>query len=285
MTATTLGSFLRARRAAASPESLPFPTSGARRVPGLRRDEVALMAGVSVDYYTRLEQGREDSPSQQVVDALARALQLTSYQTEHLYDLANLRWEPPLGGTPQQVDPALLTMMESWERSAAFVLDPLLDIVEMNTTAAALFAPFRNTSNLVEMVFLDPLGRTFYADWNRAAESCVAALRATARLSASPERHRELMDNLLANPDFAALWSAYDVEPKTRDEKVLVHVVGGEITINFLTFHVAHQPGFELVVYQAAPGSLSERRLLGLAEHRPPQEDAASDEVSVSDAG
>ncbi|MBC7275513.1 helix-turn-helix transcriptional regulator [Nocardioides sp.] len=284
MTATTLGSFLRARRAAASPESLPLPTSGARRVPGLRRDEVALMAGVSVDYYTRLEQGREDSPSQQVVDALARALQLTSHQTEHLYDLANLRWEP-LGGAPQQVDPALLTMMESWERSAAFVLDPLLDIVAMNRTAAALFAPFRNTSNLVEMVFLHPLGREFYADWDRAAESCVAALRATARLSASPERHRELMDNLLADADFAALWEAYDVEPKTRDEKVLVHVVGGEMTINFLTFHVAHQPGFELVVYQAAPGSVSERRLLGLAEHLPPQEAAALDEASAGDAG
>lgn len=265
MTGPELGEFLRARRGAASPDSLPFPVSGRRRVPGLRRDEVALQAGVSVDYYTRLEQGRETSPSQQVVDALSRALELSTAQTEHLYHLANLRWDPVLSRVDDRADPALMAMLESWQRSAAFIIDPLLDIVEMNSVAAALFAPFQTTTNLVEMVFLQPVGRTFYADWRRAAESCVASLRATSRLSTRPDRDAELLAALLADPDFASLWAQYDVDPKTRDQKVLVHPDVGEITIDFHTFHVAHQPGFELVVYQAEPGSLSERRLLALA--------------------
>ncbi len=260
-----LGEFLRARRAAASVDSLPILAPGQRRVPGLRRDEVAMMAGVSVDYYTRLEQGRETSPSRQVVDALSRALELTDAQAEHLYALADLRWDPAWAGQGEGLDPALRAMMDSWSSSAAFVLDPLLDLVETNPLATALLAPFASTANLAEMVFLDPVGRTFYADWERAAESCVASLRATAGLSRRGARQAELLERLGSDPDFALRWARYDVQPKTHEQKTLRHPSAGEIVIDFHTFHVAHRPGYELVVYQAAPGSLSEQRLRSLS--------------------
>jgi transcriptional regulator with XRE-family HTH domain len=269
MKPTSFGAFLTARRAAVSPETLPFVSTGTRRVPGLRRDEVAMLAGVSVDYYTRLEQGRERNPSQQVVDALSRALELTQDQTRHLYDLADLRWDPAWNVTHQPPDPTLLLMMNSWERSAAFIIDPLLDIVEKNRVATALLEPFRTTSNLAEMVFLDPAGRTFFEDWDRAAESSVASLRSTERLSSNPARRTELVERLTDAPEFATRWKRYDVAPKTRESKELRHPSAGRIVINFFTFHVAHQPGYELVVYQAEPGSLSEERLIELTRSAP----------------
>lgn len=264
MSASELGDFLRSRRAAASPDSLPFVSSASRRVPGLRRDEVAMLAGVSIDYYTRLEQGRETNPSPQVVAALARALALTPAQAQHLYALCGLLWEPGADAAGD-VHPTLLRMMESWPDSAAFVLDPVHDIVATNALADALFSPFASTRNLVEMVFLDPAGRTFYADWDRAAESSVASLRASARFAADHARRDALIDGLLSGSEaFRKLWERYDVQPKTQDTKVLSHPAIGDISIDFHTFGVSTMPGAELVVYQAEPGSESEERLRGL---------------------
>jgi transcriptional regulator with XRE-family HTH domain len=240
-----------------------------------------MLAGVSIDYYTRLEQGRETNPSPQVVAALSRALALTPHQTQHLYALCNLLWEPvhdPRAG----VDPTLLRMMESWSGSAAFVLDPLLDIIATNSLADALFAPFSSTRNLVEMVFLDPAGRSMYVDWDRAAESSVAALRATARFSSDDDRRTELLDALRTGSEtFRDLWDRYDVHPKTQEQKTLFHPAVGEITIDFHTFGVSSMPGSELVVYQAEPGSESERRLRGLVVDVSDAVDAQPEELSA----
>ena len=139
------------------------------------------------------------------MEALGSALELTTAQLEHLYGLAGLRWELTRGPAPEKADDDLVSMMESWPRSAAFVIDPLLDIVAMNSVADALFEHFRATVNLVEMVFLDPAGRSFYADWQRAAESCAASLRAGIQHSRRPQREAELMEHLFADSDFAAL--------------------------------------------------------------------------------
>ncbi|WP_274992622.1 helix-turn-helix transcriptional regulator [Promicromonospora iranensis] len=261
-----LGDFLRAKRAAASVESLPFPSSGRRRVPGLRRDEVAMLAGVSVDYYTRLEQGREQSPSEQVLDALAHALDLDAHERRYAYGLAQIAWVPELAETAQPVDSTLVRLMDGWPDAACFVLDPLLDIVAANQLATALFRPFTATRNLVEMVFLDPEGRRFYVDWERASAGCVANLRATSGLYAGTARRQELLERLTSgSTEFADLWAAHEVEQKTHDEKALRHPDVGELTITFDAFEVAAMPGYQLVVYRAEPASAGERAFRTLA--------------------
>jgi transcriptional regulator with XRE-family HTH domain len=260
-----LGSFLRARRAATSVDDVGLRSYGARRVPGLRRDEVAQLAGVSVDYYTRLEQGRETRPSAQVVDALAHVLGMDTADHRHAYALAQLMWVPPLPDTPPPVDPALVRLMESWPAAACFVLDPILDILAINPLAQRLFTPFAATGNLVEMVFLDPAGRTFYTDWDRAATSCVANLRATSDIHVGARRREQLVRRLQdGSPEFARLWAAHEVTPKTHDSKELYHPEVGTITVDFDALEVAGMPGHQLVVYRAEPATVDGQRLRAL---------------------
>jgi transcriptional regulator with XRE-family HTH domain len=260
-----LGSFLRARRAATSVEDVGLRSYGARRVPGLRRDEVAQLAGVSVDYYTRLEQGRESRPSAQVIDALAHVLGMDAADHRHAYALAQLMWVSPLPDVPPPVDPALFRLMESWPGAACFVLDPILDILAINPLAQRLFSPFAATDNLVEMVFLDPAGRTFYADWSRAATSCVANLRATSDIHVGARRREQLVQRLRdGSPEFARLWTAHEVTPKTHDTKELYHPEVGTINVDFDALEVAGMPGHQLVVYRAEPATVDGLRLRAL---------------------
>jgi transcriptional regulator with XRE-family HTH domain len=229
-----------------------------------------MLAGVSVDYYTRLEQGRETNPSAQVIDALAHALEFDLNERRYAYALARIAWQPELTDLPAEVSAPLARMIDAWPHAACFVLDPLLDIVVLNRLARTLFEPFASTRNLVEMVFLDPIGRTFYADWERAASGCVANLRATSDLYAHHPRRAELLDRLeKGSPRFAELWAAHRVEPKTYDEKTLVHPEVGEIVVAFHALEVAAMPGHQLVVYQAEPASRSAERLALLAAREP----------------
>jgi transcriptional regulator with XRE-family HTH domain len=265
-----LGGFLRAKRASASVDSLPFRSSGVRRVPGLRRDEVAMLAGVSIDYYTRLEQGRETNPSAQVLDALAHALDFDLGERRYAYGLAGIAWQPDLSDLPPTVAAPLARMIDAWPDAVCFVLDPLLDIVLLNGLARTLFEPFSSTRNLVEMVFLDPVGREFYVDWERAASGCVANLRATSDLYADHPRRAELLARLEAgSPRFAELWGAHRVEPKTSDEKTLLHHAVGELVVAFHAFDIAAMPGHQLVIYQAEPATDSAERLAALAARAP----------------
>jgi transcriptional regulator with XRE-family HTH domain len=229
-----------------------------------------MLAGVSVDYYTRLEQGRETNPSVQVIDALAHALDFDLSERRYAYALAGIAWKPDLGGLPATIPAPLARMIDAWPDAACFVLDPLLDIVVMNRLAATLFQPFSSTQNLVEMVFLDPVGRQFYVDWERAASGCVANLRATSDLYADHPRRAQLLDRLeQASPDFSKLWAAHRVEPKTYDDKTLRHPIAGELTLGFHAFEVAAQPGHQLVVYRAEPATVSAERLASLSAPRP----------------
>jgi transcriptional regulator with XRE-family HTH domain len=260
MSASDLGAFLRRRRAAARPESLPFATSGQRRVPGLRRDEVAMLASISIEYYTRLEQGREGHPSQQVVAALCQSLGLAPEEARYLHQLADLAWTPA-PGNGRDIDGKLLRLMRGWSGSPAFVLDPILDIRAMNRLAADLFDPFRSTDNLVEMVFLDPAARTFYADWPSASESVVARLRASAAHSGERARKRAIVARLIeASPEFGALWARHDVAPMPV-ALTLDHPTMGELVLDVQAFEIAGEPGSQLVVYHAEPDSISERRI------------------------
>lgn len=258
----SLGAFLRARRNAAAVETYPFATLTARRVPGLRREEVAELAGLSTDYYVRLEQGREKHPSEQVVAALAAALKLTTHQDDHLRLLAGLA--PQAVPSSSAVDSTLAHMLDAWTGAAAFILDPLLNITALNALARELFSSFADHRNLVRNVFLDPAGRHFFVDWPRAAESSVGSLRATAHQHHSPRERDALIAELRADEEFERLWQKYDISPKTQEMKLLRHERVGEILINFHAFQVMSAPGQQLVVYQPEPGSVSENRLLSL---------------------
>ncbi|MFE0573334.1 helix-turn-helix domain-containing protein [Streptomyces albogriseolus] len=254
-----LGGFLRARRARLRPEDMGIPSSGRRRVPGLRREEVATLAGVSTDYYTRLEQGRERHPSPQILDAVARALRLDDEAVAHLYRVAGpaTRRTRPAQRT-ERVAPPLRRLLDGWNDTPAFVLGPSLDVLARNRLADALFAGFTHSDNLLRMTFLDPEAHRFHRDWDRAAESAVAALRQAAGLGPGHRGLSSLVGELsIKSPDFRTLWARHDVRGKTGEAKLLHHAEVGDLELHYESFTVNSAPTQQLVVYQAEPGTPS----------------------------
>ncbi|MEU5324462.1 helix-turn-helix transcriptional regulator [Streptomyces sp. NPDC021056] len=254
---TPLGDFLRARREALKPHDVGLPEHGRRRVRGLRREEVALLAGVSSDYYIRLEQGRESSPSPQVVDAVAQALKLNEEATDHLNRLCLAASQRPRGwGSQEQVSRQLLELMDGWEHTPAFVLGPALDVLAGNSLATALHSGFDQFDNLARMVFADPAGRDFYQEWDRAAHSCVAEIRAAYGYDPESERIAEVVEELsLLSEEFAEIWRMHEVKSKSQEGKHLRHPEVGDLHIKFAAFTVNGAPHQQLVVYQAEPAS------------------------------
>lgn len=260
-----IGEFLRARRELVSPADVDLAPGTRRRVAGLRREEVALLAGVSSDYYVRLEQGRERHPSTQVVDALARALDLDEDATAYLHELA-----APVPHRRARravtVSPTLLAMMASWPATPAIVLDHCLTIRAANDLGAALFAGHTYSTDLVRLVFLDPDAGEFYPEWERVAANTVAGLRAAAGLDPDDPQLIETVGELsVKSEEFRTLWARHDVRQKTRDTKRFRHRLVGELTLSFEGLTVNSAPGQQLVVYHAEEGSPSEAalRLLG----------------------
>lgn len=257
-----LGEFLRARRAGLAPRDVGMVSHGTRRVAGLRREEVAVLAGVNADYYTRLEQGRERNPSAQVLDDLARALHLDTDARVHLFRLAG---SAPAGETPhtaEGVGPALRQLMDGYPHTPAFVLNRTLDILAANALAEALFTPFDPADNLARMTFLDPAGRHFYRDWERAAQATVANLRQAAGFDPDSPRLRRLVAALGdRSADFTRLWNAHAVRGKTRDAKSLDHPEVGALDLTYQSFDVRDAPGQQLVIYHAEPGGPSAQAL------------------------
>ncbi|MFJ6608017.1 helix-turn-helix transcriptional regulator [Streptomyces lydicus] len=257
-----LGDFLRARRSGLRPEDVGMASYGLRRVAGLRREEVAVLAGVNVDYYTRLEQGRERHPSPQVLDALSRALHLDTDAHAHLHRLAGTA--PHERPTPQWngVSPALRQLMDGYPHTPAFVLSRTLDILATNALADALYSPFHPADNLARMVFLDPTGRDFYTRWDWAAQATVANLRQAAGFDPGDPRLNALIDTLTEHSTtFSTLWQAHTVRGKTQDAKRLNHPEVGPLTLTYQAFDVRDAPGQQLVIYHAEPGSPSAQAL------------------------
>lgn len=271
-----LGRLLRARRALVQPQDAGLPAGSRRRVAGLRREEVAMLAGVSTDYYVRLEQGRERSPSAQVVDALARALGLEGDATDHLHRLAR-----PVAGDssarrrPEQVSPVLLRMMEGWHRTPAVVLGRCLTVLAHNALGRGLFAGHIHSDDLLRLVFLDPDAREFYPDWERVAVNTVAGLRAAVGTDHDDPQLIETVGELsLKSDEFRRLWARHDIRQKSRETKRFRHPQVGDLTLDYESLTVNSAPGQQLVVYQAEPGSPSEQALallgsLGADEPQP----------------
>jgi transcriptional regulator with XRE-family HTH domain len=263
MTASNdLGDFLRAHRGRLEPDDVGLASYGARRVAGLRREEVAVLAGMNSDYYARLEQGRERSPSPQILEAISGALLLDDDARAHLFRLAGTV-PAGRGRAPREsVSPALRQLLDGYPHAAAFVLNPVTDVLAANTMATALFSPFATMDNLARMTFLDPVARTFFADWALTAEAVVAELRHATGLNPHYRRLHEAVGLLVEQSDeFASLWSSHAVQGKSRDGKDVLHPDVGHLHLTFQTFDVRGATGQQLVVYHAEPGSPSAEAL------------------------
>jgi transcriptional regulator with XRE-family HTH domain len=266
-TAGELGAFLRTRRARVTPEQAgvtPAPTR--RRVPGLRREEVARLAGVSVDYYVQLERGRKVNASDAVLAAIARALCLTDDERAHLATLArNVRPRSrPL--PPQRVRPAVYRILETMTDLPALVVGRRTDILATNRMFRALYTDFdalpRRERNMARFVFLDERARALYDDWEGIARTSVAALRLYAGEHPHDPRLAELVGELsVRDPDFRHWWADHDVRRRTYGTKVFHHPVVGDLTLRYEALAVTGDTDQILGVYSAEEGSPSEESL------------------------
>jgi hypothetical protein len=261
-----LGAFLRSRRAVVTPNRVGLTTHGVRRVPGLRREEVARLAGISADYYARLERGRVHTVSESVLDALAQALRLDSADRAHLFTLARIhriRRAPP----PQHVRPGLLRLLDT-ATMPALVLGRRQDVLAGNALAHAVFTDFTalppRRRNLARFIFLDDTARTRYTDWPTIARATVTDLRRYAQRRPYDPRLAELVGELaLRDNDFRTWWAEGDAPGAGRIH--LRHPIVGELTLQHEALTTTDDPEQTLVLYPAQTGSVSEDSLTLLA--------------------
>ena len=267
--------FLVSRRARITPEQAGLPAYGGnRRVAGLRREEVALLAGVSIDYYTRLERGRAGGASDSVLEGIARALHLDEAERAHLFDLARAAApaapRAPRRPAPQQVRPSVRRILDSMTATPAYVRNARLDILVANRLGAALFAPVLTSpaqpANSARFLFLDPAAREFYSGWERQAQDVVAILRTEA--GRSP--HDKALSNLIGelstrSENFRTWWAAHNVRFHRTGVKRFRHPVVGDLTLTYEALDLAADAGLRISAYTAEPGTPSDDALKVLA--------------------
>jgi transcriptional regulator with XRE-family HTH domain len=275
--------FLISRRAKISPEQAGIPNYGElRRVPGLRREEVAQLAGVSADYYTRLERGSLRGVSDAVLEAVASALQLDEAERTHLMDLARTAnlpsWRAARRPPQQRVRPGVLRLLDGMTGAVAMVQNGRSDVLAANLLGRALYGPvFESTAaagpetpsrlpNQARYLFLDPGAGDLYPDWRAIAASTVAMLRSEAGRNPHDRALNELVGELTTRSGlFAALWAGHDVRIHTTGTKRFHHPVVGELSLQFETLHLPGDEGQTLFTFTAEPGSASENALTFLA--------------------
>lgn len=269
-----LSEFLRARRARLSPQAVGLPvTGGARRVPGLRRQELAQLAGVSADYYTRLEQGRNLNVSDAVLDAVARALRLDEVERAYLFELSRARPRRARRrpARPQLVRPGLHRMLEMLdEHTPAFILGRRMDVLAANRLACALITDFttlpRQERNMARFMFLNAAARTLFVDWAEVAAETAAVLRLDAARHPDDPLLTELVGELAVRSDeFRTWWADHNVRERTHGIKRYHHPVVGELTMNYESVTFPGDPDQSMCVYTYAPGSAAETTLRLLA--------------------
>jgi transcriptional regulator with XRE-family HTH domain len=264
-TSRGLAAFLRARRELLKPADVGLPGSERRRVEGLRREEVAMLAGISTEYYLRLEQGRDHQPSDQVLDGLARALQLDEDATTYLRELARPTPRRRRDSVSERFDPAMQTLIDSWPLTPTFVVNRNMTILASNRVARALSHFFTPGENILRAAFLEPEMRMLYRDWDRFTTRLVPFLRAVLGAE-SPDRELvELVGELsIASKRFATLWARHDVKHRSTGPSALYHPQVGPLDLHYTIMHLPEQRQM-LVTYHADPGSPSEQSLSLLA--------------------
>lgn len=265
-----LGNFLRARRAALSPAhvGLPARRSG-RRVPGLRREEVAQLALISADYYTRLEQGRITA-SEPVLDSLARALRLDDDQRAYMFGLAGKSAPPRTRSDRQVLQPSLQRLLDDLSTTPAFVIGRRTDILGWNRLGAALITDFgtipEERRTFIELLFTDPAMRTLYADWEGVSRLALAQLRMASAEDPGDPKLAAIVDSLAkTDSPFREWWAAHDVAVRDAGVKTLHHQIVGELTLDWETLICATDPHQQIIVWTAPAGSPTHDALRRLA--------------------
>ncbi|MCF2129150.1 helix-turn-helix transcriptional regulator [Strepomyces sp. STD 3.1] len=255
-----LGSFLKARRAELTPRAVGLPDSaGPRRVAGLRREEVARLAAISTDYYTRLEQGRLPA-SAPVLETLAEALHLDEDQRRYLFGLAGKETATPRRRAVQKVQPQLRRVLDDLTSTPAIVMGRRMDVIAWNPLAATLITDFGKVPekhrNYVRILFTDPMMRSLYADWRSVARTAVAQLRMEAAKYPDDPRLAALVGELsVQDADFRTWWATHHVATLSVGTKVLQHPVAGELSLDWDTLTASTDPDQQLVVWTAEVGS------------------------------
>jgi transcriptional regulator with XRE-family HTH domain len=287
---TEIREFLTSRRAKVGPREAGLPVYGAnRRVSGLRREEVALLAGISAEYYTRLERGNVRGVSEEVLNGIVRALHLDEAEREHLFDLvrvASAGATRPVRRSPEaeRVRPSVKRIVDAIANIPAFVRNRRLDILHANPLAEALYSElYRSPTrpvNSVRFAFLDPRAKQFYGDWETSAHDMVAALRSEAGRSPFDRSLTDLIGELSTrSEEFRVLWAGHDVRFHRSGVKTLHHPLVGDLTLSYEVLELPADAGLELVTYSADPGSPTERALAELAGWNTARERYASVEV------
>ncbi|UVY82947.1 helix-turn-helix transcriptional regulator [Brachybacterium sp. NBEC-018] len=268
-----LGEFLRSRRDRISPDEAGVDSYGRRRVPGLRREELAQLAGVSVTYLTRLEQGQSQNASEAIIEALARALQLDDDERAHLASLAGARSRPRSLPTspPEVAKPGAEQLLHAMGEVPAVLLGRFNDVLAWNRAGHLLLAghlaadaPSRpeDRPNQMALLFLDPHTRDLHADWADEAARAVASLRFVAAQWAHDRRLAELVGTLsVRSPEFARLWAGHDVRLCTSGTKRFRHPEVGELELGYEVLHLPEGNGQRILTHTAAPGSASSAAL------------------------
>ncbi|MFI6656385.1 helix-turn-helix transcriptional regulator [Streptomyces sp. NPDC050523] len=263
-TESDIREFLASHRAKITPQQAGLPAYGGhRRVPGLRREEVALLAGVSIDYYVRLERGHLAGASEDVLDALARALQLDDAERAHLHGLARAAERPARRATRPRGSPpdSVLRVLASMSDSPAFIRNGRLDILATNRLGRALFAPLfpgrsTETVNIARFQFLDPNGRDFFAAWQESVHTTVSLLRTEAgRVPRDGGLTRLIGELITRSEEFRTAWAEHDVRPHHTGRMSFRHPAVGMLTLDPEATELPDQPGLTLVAYSAAPGT------------------------------
>ncbi|WP_258341721.1 helix-turn-helix transcriptional regulator [Saccharopolyspora gregorii] len=283
-----LADFLRTRRARLRPQDVGLEPGPRRKVTGLRREELALLAGVSTDYYQRMEQGRDVRPSEEVLDALARALELDEDETRHLHALARAarRPEPVRRRAPERV-PASTRRLLHTIGGPALVLGRHLDVLAWNALAGSLFGGLDqqppHERNVLRALFHHPDAREVCPDWASSALEYIGMLRASVAADPDHPRAKELVGELsVRSEEFRRFWARHDVRERTRGRKHFAHPLVGELDLDWDAYPLPGGPGPVLIAYTAEPGSRSAERLellRGLlADPAPAREPAVSPE-------
>jgi transcriptional regulator with XRE-family HTH domain len=258
-----LGAYLKARRALVTPDQVGIPSGGVRRVPGLRREEVAMLAGISIDYYLRLERGRDTRPSAQVLEALARVLRLDETERRYLFELAEPAERPRRRRPAPERVPARLHHLLAAVGVPAFVEGRAFDVLAANELATALSPRLRPGQNRLRSLLLDPEEQAFHQDWTASAAGFIAAFREQAGGHADDPRFVELVGELsLSSGRFRELWARHDVRSLDGGTTTVLHPVVGELRLHRDKLPV---DGLLLVLYYADAGSESAEKLELLA--------------------
>jgi transcriptional regulator with XRE-family HTH domain len=268
-TRSDIREFLTSRRAKITPDQVGLPAYGSRRVPGLRREEVAVLAGVSVPYYTRLERGDMNGVSASVLEALARALQLDEAERAHLFDLARAAGpavRKRRRSAPQRVRPSVQRIIDAMTGAPALVQNGRLDILAANELGRALYSelyadPARPV-NHARFLFLSPRAPGFYGDWDRAANDTVAILRTEAGRDPYDRDLSDLVGELSTRSDeFRTRWAAHNVRIHRTGVKEFHHPVVGDLSLTYEMLDLSADAGLSILTYTAEPGSRSDEAL------------------------